>query len=61
MSAYSTSWPNSHTRLYRMRPLSSSCTWCRETSWVSVAAYTLMGTLTSPNAMEPFQIDLMGT
>ena len=38
MSRYSTTSPHtSHTRLYRMRPLSLACTWWNLMSWSSVA------------------------
>src|SRR6478736_2244320 len=42
-----------------MRPPSVLCTWCSETSWSSVAEYTLTGTFTSPNVNAPFQIALI--
>lgn len=60
MSRYSTTSPStSHTRWYRMRPLSLACTWWNLMSWSWVALYTLTGTFTSPNAMEPFQMERM--
>src|SRR5690242_7486978 len=60
MSRYSTTSPSSsHTRLYRMRPLSLACTWWNLMSWSSVALYTLTGTFTSPKEIEPFQIERM--
>ena len=46
----------SQARLYRIRPPSSACTWWNRMSFSSVAAYTLTGTFTSPNATEPFQM-----
>src|SRR6188508_2487891 len=42
-----------------MRPPSLLCTWWSDTSWSSVAEYTLTGTLTSPNVNAPFQIALI--
>src|SRR5947208_16164285 len=60
MSRYSTTSPStSQTRLYRMRPLSLACTWWNLMSWSWVALYTLTGTLTSPNEIEPFQMERM--
>src|SRR5690554_2815029 len=44
-----------------MRPPSASCTWCRSTSWLAVAEYSLTGTFTRPNATEPVQIALICT
>src|SRR5690606_41517117 len=44
-----------------MRPPSASCAWCRSTSWLAVAGYSLTGTFTSPNATAPVQIALICT
>src|SRR4051812_49854672 len=57
MSAYATSSPSiEQTRWYLIRPPSLACTWRKETSCDSVAAYSFTGTLTSPNDTAPFQI-----
>src|SRR3954468_6266737 len=49
-----------HTRRYLIRPPSLACTWRKEMSWLSVAAYSFTGTLTSPKDTAPFQIARMG-
>src|SRR3954468_5501803 len=60
MSAYATSSPSTEqTRWYLIRPPSLACTCRKDTSWDSVAAYSLTGTLTSPNDTAPFQIARM--
>ena len=46
------------TRWYLIRPPSLACTCRNEMSWLSVAAYSFTGTLTSPNDTAPFQIAL---
>src|SRR6478735_9247820 len=57
MSAYATSSPSmAQTRWYLIRPPSLACTWRNETSWLSVAEYSLNGTDTSPKDTAPFQI-----
>src|SRR6187200_1363526 len=57
MSAYATSSPSmAQTRWYLIRPPSLACTWRNETSWLSVAEYSLTGTDTSPKDTAPFQI-----
>lgn len=42
---------------YRMRPPSSRWTWRKEIEWLSVAFTTLIGMLTRPKEMAPFQMD----
>src|SRR3954470_24647072 len=60
MSAYATSSPSiEQTRWYLIRPPSLACTCRKEMSWLSVAEYSLTGTLTSPNDTAPFQIARM--
>src|SRR3954453_23006560 len=44
------------TRWYLIRPPSLACTCRKEMSWLSVAAYSFTGTLTSPKDTAPFQI-----
>ncbi len=57
MSSYATCSPHtSQTRLYRIRPPSSRCTWWKARSWLSVAVYIFTGTLTSPKETAPFHI-----
>src|SRR3954452_16098821 len=61
MSAYATSSPSMlQTRWYLNRPPSLACTCRKEMSWLSVAAYSFTGTLTSPKDTAPFQIARMG-
>src|SRR5215213_2220734 len=61
MSAYATSSPSTEqTRWYLIRPPSLACTWRKEMSWLSVAEYSLTGTLTRPNETAPFQIARIG-
>src|SRR4051794_7478480 len=49
------------TRWYLIRPPSLACTWRKEMSWLSVAAYSFTGTLTSPKDTAPFQMARMGS
>ncbi len=61
-SRYATSSPHTEQRrTIEMRPPSAACTWWKRTSFSSVAAYTFTGTLTSPNASEPFHIARIAT
>src|SRR5215218_2054413 len=57
MSEYGTSSPSTEQiRLYLIRPPSATCTWRNEMSFSSVAENTLIGIVTIPNEMAPFQI-----
>src|SRR3954454_6202355 len=62
MSAYATSSPSMlQTRWYLIRPPSLACTWRKEMSWLSVAAYSFTGTLTRPKETAPFQMARMSS
>src|SRR5215207_7776939 len=57
MSEYGTSSPHTEqTRLYLIRPPSATCTCRKEMSFSSVAENTLIGIVTIPKEMAPFQI-----
>lgn len=43
-----------------MRPPSAAWIWRKEIEWFSVALTSLIGMLTSPKEMAPFQMDLTG-
>src|SRR5437763_3941324 len=53
-----TSPSTSHTRWYRIRPMSSSWSWLNFRDFSSVAGNTATGIDTRPNEMAPFHIDL---
>src|SRR3954454_11706272 len=60
MSAYATSSPSMlQIRWYLIRPPSLACTCRNEMSLLSVAEYSLTGTLTRPNETAPFQMARM--
>lgn len=58
MSAAVTSCSSiSQTFRYRIRPPSARWIWRKETEWFSVALTSLIGMLTNPKEMAPFQMD----
>src|SRR6478735_4844191 len=58
MSAYGISRPSfSQTRLYLIRPPSSAWTCRKLMSFSSVAEYSLIGMVTKPKEIAPFQMD----